>query len=253
MPLSLPDAGKINPCHPMFELIEAAYGVFECNTPADLDVCTQKCCMEAEVAADFFRHQIRDLPFDYLRQWHSAAYSSEGVTKDIWTYLLPRTLESLASGKEPNSLGLELSLRRFDTGNPREWSGAQWSVLDSFQRTFLAGGFIAENVWGDHQNLDDVLCMFRLGGWTLEPLFDQIMSMPLEGIATRLHRDWCCETFGSIWQSAFWEKSDKQIVHQFYTSTTLRERMESLALSSDHPPELTDRAAAVFDVMDTAG
>ena len=253
-PAGLREAGaKIEPDHPLYALIQDAYRAFDCHKPSDVDVCTQ-CCMPEDMAAVFFRPDIQDLPLSFVREWLNAACATEGVGKDLWTYLLPRLLEVLATGTEPASVGIEVSLKRFHTGVPDQWSDAQWSALDRFQRGYLESGFGPESLWPSWY-LDDILCMFTLGGWSLDDLLEQIRQMPDEALARRFHKDWCSEFggYGSIWTTAFWDKSDGAQAMEFYTSDELRGRLEALALSDTCKEDVAQMASDVVSVIENNG
>lgn len=236
---------KVRPGHPFYDLIKEAYRVFAGPTPQDVDVCTE-CCMPKAIAADFFRPHIAVLPHAYLTEWFGAACPTEGVRQDIWSYLLPRTLEVLAAGEEPNYVGVEISLSRFDTGNPARWSHEQWNLLDRFQRQFL------HTVTSRYHSLDDTLCLFSLGGWQLSDLLAQVLAMPDEEIVGRLWRDWCdgYDANGTIWTSAFWKKDDEARVSDFYKSDALRDRIEAIALSDSVQTALAKKASDIFSVIE---
>lgn len=238
---------KVPPGHPFHDLIEEAYRTFAGPKPQDVDVCTE-CCMSKAMAADFFRPDIAELPLEYLTEWFGAACATEGVRKDVWAYLLPRTLEVLATGVEPNYVGVEISLSRFDTGNPARWSHEQWSVLDRFQRLFL------HTATSRHHALDDILCMFRRGGWPLEDLLAQVTAMADEEIVERLWRDWCGEydAYGSISTTPFWEKDDQRRIMDFYRSEALRDRFESVALSDNAGADIAAKASDLVNAIERA-
>lgn len=241
---------KISSGHPFYDLIREAYLAFDGYKPNDVDVCTD-CCMPKEIEADFFRPNIEDLPLDYLQEWFGAACATEGVRKDIWSYLLPRTLEVLAAGEEPKNVGIEVSLSRFDTGNPSHWSERQWSVLDRFQRQFLQSRCPSTGVWCNNY-IDETICMFKQGGWQLDDLLSQVMSMTSEQLAEQLWRDWCCEFggYGEIAISAFWGKPDKARMQQFYRSEDLRQKLETLALSENADAEIAAKASTLVSVIE---
>lgn len=239
---------KVPRGHPFHDLIEEAYRVFAGPKPQDVDVCTE-CCMTKAMAADFFRPDIGDLSLAYLREWFGAACPTEGVRQDIWAYLLPRTLEVLSAGEEPKNVGVEVSLSRFDTGNPALWSNEQWRLLDRFQRQFL------QTVTSRYHSLDDTLCMFRLGGWQLDDLLSQVLAMPDEEIVGRLWRDWC-EGFGAcgcVWTTNFWEKDDEARVSEFYKSDALHDRIEAIALSDNVDGEIAAKASDIVNVIKQGG
>jgi hypothetical protein len=236
--------------HPFSDLIEEAYRAFDGYKPNDVDVCTE-CCMSKAIEADFFRPNIAELPLDYLREWFGAAYPAGGVNQLIWAYLLPRTLEVIAMGEELDVCGIELTFSCFDTGNPSHWSDKQWSVLDRFQRRFLQSSSPSTGVWS-WNSLDEILCMFTLGGWQLDDLLSQVMSMADDQLVERLYHDWCGTfgDYGKIDITEFWEKPDKARVQEFYTSEQLRQRLEMIALSDSVDAEIAAKASAVVSVID---
>lgn len=245
----MPVEAKVAPESPFFDLIEEAYRVFTYPEPRSIGVC-ELCCMDATIEQDFFNPPVRELPLAYIRDWYAAAYEPEGIAKETWAYLLPRILEILAAGEEPSDNGIEVSLNRFDTGNPQSWSAAEWCILDSFQRGFLAHSL-------DHRDdfFDDVLCMFGLAGWSLADLLAQVTEFPDESLVKRLWQDWCRCIPGreSVWTTSFWEGPDRARVFKFYTSRELYERIEAIALGDNAEPELAAKASAVAKVIETSG
>ena len=207
--------------------------------------------MDPAIAADFFKPEIRDLPVNYLRDWFGAAFSPDGVSRDVWTYLLPRILEVLAAGGEVSNTGIELVLARFETGKADQWNPDQWSVLDRFQRQYLRAGSVTAESW-PRPTLDDVLCMFRRGGWPLDGLLSQAEELPDPALAERLWQDWCDyrSAGGTIDLSPFWRNSERDIVYGFYTSEGLRSRMEALALAGSTPTALAEKASILVDVIE---
>lgn len=243
----LPLKAKVSADHPFFDIIEEAYRVFDYPKPNSIEVC-RHCCMDAEIEADFFHPPIRQLPLEYVRDWFSAAYDpARGVAKATWAYLLPRLLEILATGEDVADVGFEVSLSRFDTGNPENWLAQEWAVLDRFQRRFLHYRIEA----GD-EFLDDAICMFKLAGWRLDDLMEQVESAPRETLAFRFWNDWYAGRAsgqGSIWVTTFWNGPDKARIGDFYRSDGLYRRMETLALDDNVDPELAAKASAVANLM----
>ncbi|WP_439814499.1 hypothetical protein [Zavarzinia sp. CC-PAN008] len=242
-----PIRAKVLPGHPFFDLIEEAYRVFTYPKPIDTGVCKQ-CCMDREIEADFFNPPIRELPLRYLQDWFFAAYDLTTMPKETWGYLLPRVLEILAAGEHVASNGLEVSLSRFDTGNPDRWSPRQWTVLDEFQRSFLRHTI-------DHTQdaLDDVLCLFKLGGWPLASLQEQVINAPVGALVQRLWRDWCGSSAPGrecIWTTTFSPKHDRSRARAFYTSRDLHDRLMAFAFDDDTDANLCARACAVLEVIE---
>lgn len=244
-----PLQAKIPTDHPFFHIIAEAYRVFARPKPQSIEVCD--CCMDADIQADFFNPQIDELPLHYVQNWYLAAYDPRGVAKSTWGYLLPRILEILALGEDVSDLALEISLNRFETGNRDNWTPEEWKILDEFQRHFLK----REIECTTENYLDDTICMFRLAGWPLEDLLQQVQSNSDVVLAQRLWNDWCNGVVPgreSVWITAFWEDPDKTRVVDFYTSKALYIRMESLGFADDTEPEISTKALAVAGVIEAS-
>lgn len=239
---------KLDADDPMFAVIQEAYRVFAGPRPISMDVC--ECCTDPQIQSQLLRLPVAEIPTDYIRDWYSGAYDPGGVSKRTWSHLLPRILEILAAGEEVSGIGLEVSLNRFDTGSEDNWTPQQWRVIDRFQRDFVV--WAAKN---SRYDLDDVLCMFRLGGWPLDTLLDQVTALPTELLVERFWLDWCGNHgvgLESIWTTAFWEGSDGTTVSDFYTSADLHSRVAELALAENTAPDIRTKAIAVAAVIENA-
>lgn len=245
-PLTTTDA-KLLAGHPFYELIGDAYRAFKSPTPEDIGVCSASCCMSAAIAADFFNWPISKLPLEYVQEWYSGAYDPATMPKETWIYLLPRILEILAAGQEVSHIGIEVALERRNTGDPNDWTKSQWRVLDSFQRLYLASQIDASL-----HAIDDVICMFRSGGWALAGLLEQVASMPTDRLALKFWNDWCAGRppgHESTWVTSFWKEPDKASVQNFYASREMYARMEALALDDKTEAPTAAKASAVADLM----
>lgn len=245
-----PLQAKIPSDHPFFHIIAEAYRVFARPKPKSIEVC-EGCCMDADIEADFFNPQIDELPLHYVQDWYSAAYDPKGVAKSTWAYLLPRILEILALGENVSNVALEISLNRFETGNRDNWTSEEWQILDEFQHHYLRREI--ESTTENH--LDDIICMFRLAGWPLEDLLEQVGSNSDVVVAQRLWNDWCNGVVPgreSVWITAFWDDPDKTTVFDFYTSKSLYIRMESLGFADESEPEISTKALAVAGVIEAS-
>ncbi|MFQ6547462.1 hypothetical protein AADZ90_005850 [Aestuariibius sp. 2305UL40-4] len=228
-----------SPFHP---LIEEGYRVFKRPVPAGTGVC--ECCMDPQIEADFFNHGQQGLPFHYLRDWYFAA-ADIPLAKDIWAFLLPRILDALAAGEEVSSVGNEVALNRFPTGNPENWTSGEWTVLDRFQRLTLD-----QHRPGGAYYLDDILCMFGIAGWRVPDLFQQVHAWPIDRLVTQLWHDWCDAKQPGIWIDAFWP--DDAPSYPFYTAPDLHDRIHSFALADTTDPFLAEKAIEVAHVIETA-
>ena len=102
--------------------------------------------------------------------------------------------------------------------------------------------------------MDEVLCMFRLAGWPLTDLLEQVASMPTPLLAERFWRDWCADHVPGredIRITPFWKSPDNSEVFEFYTSRSMYERFSSLALSGDTDRELALKAMAVAGIIES--
>ncbi len=245
-----PVDARIPPGHPFAGIIADAYLVFDYPRPATTGVC-QNCCMSPEIEAAFFTPQIASLPLRYVQDWYSAACDPAGVPKETWAYLLPRILEVLAADEDATTFGKEVTLKRFETGNPANWTAREWDVLDRFRRAYLDREIAREGEF-----LDDTLCMFRLGGWPLQDLIDQVAVAPDAVLARRFWHDWFANRAPgreSIRITAFWEMPDNTTVWEFYSSRHLCDRIEDLAVAEDTDPALAEKALAVAALVEMCG
>lgn len=252
----IPEA-KVQSGHPFFEIIEEAYQVFAVPRPASAGVWDY--AIDAASRRDFLSLPIAELPYRCIRDWYFAPVDPPGIARSTWVYLLPRVLEILAVGRPVSEIGLEVSLDRYETGNPDNWSAAQWAVLDRFQRLYLqyAIGRREDNTLGStNEQMDTVLCMFRLGGWSLDGLLEQVAAMSDAMLAERLWNDWCegsppgCE---AVRITSFWPAKDKEHIRAWYTSPVLGERMVALALADDTSSDLANQAMAVAELIAASG
>ncbi|WP_170331532.1 hypothetical protein [Ruegeria arenilitoris] len=242
-----PLKAKIPPDHPFSDIISDAYRLFAYTKPTNIEVC-EGCCMEADIEADFFIPSISELPLHYLQDWFFAAYDPKGISKATWGYLLPRILEVLAVDEDLASVGLEVSLNRFETGNPNNWSHDEWQVLDRFQRAYLKREIERDNCY-----LDDTVCMFGLAGWPVETLFEQVAETPDAVLVQRFWHDWCASCIPgreSVWITAFWESPGNSKAFAFYTSKALYDRVTRVAFGENTPKDLSEKALAVASVIE---
>jgi hypothetical protein len=234
---------KLSPDSPFYEIVEDAYRVFSIRKPTELGVCVN-CCMEPEVEEDFLRPDRDQLPLAYVRDWFFAAPATP-MPKGPWEYLLPRVLEILACGEEAATVGIEVTLSRFPTGDPEMWTSEQFAVLQRF-----AAAFLDQQKTSTTDHLDDVLCMLGLAGFALEPLLARLDAWTDAELAGKLYHDWAYPCGGgSIWITAFWEAPLNTRVFEWYTSRALYERMEAFGLNDETPREISGKALDVADII----
>ncbi|MFK4002675.1 hypothetical protein [Qipengyuania sp. NPDC077563] len=244
---------KVEEDNPFFDIIGDAYRIFSRAKPDSTEVC-QTCCMDGAIEADFFNPDIADLPLDYVQDWYFAAHRLPEIAKSTWAYLLPRVLEILACHCDVASVGPEVALQRFETGNPENWTGEEWDVLDRFQRLYLRLQLERSRPFNiSPQPLDEAMCMFAAGGWPVAKLVEQIDHAPDEVLAARFHYDWCeCQRPGeaSISISALWPDQKNIEVWDYYVSPRLHDRMAALGLSETADPEIAGKAFRVASLIE---
>ena len=234
---------KLAPDHPFYGIIQEAYAAFSDLKPPSLGVC-RNCCMYPEVEADFLNPDRAELPLAYIQDWFFAA-AEIPMPKAPWVYLLPRILEILAADEEAATVGIEVTLSRFPTGDPDLWNDRQNAVLARFATAFLDA-----QKTNTEDYLDDILCMFGLARFDLAALLAQLDGWTDEELAIKLHQDWAHPYGGgSIWITAFWESPLNSQAFAWYTSRALYDRMEAFGLDDATPRDLADRALRVADII----
>jgi hypothetical protein len=233
---------------PFRALIQEGYRAFACPRPVATGVCA--CCMDAQTWEALLRPELSAVPLNLLRAWFAASYERGGVPHSTWRYLLPRVLDALAAGAWLDAVGLEVSLNRAETGNPDRWSPNQWQILDRFQRLYLE-----RCLCGARHRLDEVICMFSLGGWTLDELLAQVTAAPDQMLIERLWRDWCVEAAPgreAVWQTALWPEYGRKRVRDFYCSERMLDRAMNVALCDQVPSEMSRMAVGVVHAIERA-
>jgi hypothetical protein len=228
--------GKLRADDPFAGLIEDAYRAFKGPVPETTGVC--ECCTDPAIRRRFFDMPAADLPMLYLNDWYQGAVSVP-LDREMWRHILPRVLESLASGVEPSAIATEVTFRA-PTGARDLWTKDQWDVLDQFQRRLLSDRRMWE-IW----ELDELLCMFTLGGWKFSDLWAQVMGWSDLMLVDRLHNDWAG---WSIRPSSFWPKDVLPEVLEAYRAPELVDRMLEIGVD-DPDDEVSAKALHVADIV----
>lgn len=236
---------RILPENPYWNLIQEAYRVFRVPIPQDLEVCNL-CCMLDEQQDRMKQYESQNIPLHLIEEWYSAA-TNYPVSKNLWSYILPRALEILAVGENPTH-SLEIVLDRYPTGERKRWTEEQWQVLDTFQKKFIESDMRACAPSTCFDNLDDKLCMFARSGWNVDDLFDQIYNLPMPLLVETLYNDWTgIGDDPQIWISTFWEDPDK--IELKWTAKILYDRLFNYGIAADSPKYLSDQALELVNVI----
>lgn len=230
--------GKIGENSPFFDVIQDAYRLFK-QGPTEHAICD--CCIDDKTRNEFFSFSQQQLPLEHLNSWFDAA-AEIPMPKAAWRFVLPRIMEVLASNEDPSRIGIEVSLNRFETGNPDNWTKEEWDVLDKFQRLLLANIDLR-----NEDCLDDVICMFACAGWSSDDLFSQVLELPTDRLVNKLWSDWCEHHYPSIWVTTFWKNESE--AWSFYGSEALLEKVTNFALEQSTMPKVALKAMAVADTI----
>ena len=232
-------------------IISDAYDVFRVPKPTDDGVCD--CCVSKEIKTSFFKFTPNELPLNYLREWFGGAADRE-IDQNLWRWLLPRVLEFLVKKQEISCFGIEVTLRRFPTGDSQRWSPKEWSILERFRIAFIESQKVRKSVEALESSgglneplLDDVLCMFALAGWSPSDIFSQIFTWSDEELVERFWHDWCSWTMSpSVWITSFWD--DPSVPSCAYRNPELKERISRFALNA---PLRSEQVLAAISKLDS--
>ena len=222
--------------------IEQAWRAFDLPAPTSTGVC-QNCCMDPKIEADFLNHAARDLPFEYIRDWYSAAYDAS-IRHAHVAWLLPRVMEMLAAGEVVSNVGNEVALNRLPlTGFPDRWPERQVQAVNDFALAWF-DALIHGDLPPRAPDFDAALCMFGEAGLDIAPFLTVLDGLSDPELADILHGLWVHGGVGRVWFTAFWAREPaRTLAWDWYTSDALRDRME-LAAYAGH-----DKAFPVHDAI----
>ena len=221
------------------------------NGPA---ICTV-CCAPEEVA-----ERIRDastpqsISFEDLSEFHSAA-KGDGAGKDM-AFLLPRTLEFVARGREPRSAGL---FALFAHDFPPMWaklSDRERDAVHAYCRALARWHLSLPPDATCDYGLMDVIEMAAAGGFGVDPILDELSEPP----ATDKGDDALVDLV--LDRADFWQRPPKlyqtdsavaaHIAQRLRTAVAAPStiaRLERLALSDDDPAR-AERASLAHQIAE---
>jgi hypothetical protein len=121
-------------------LIEDAYRLFGAYTLKDtLTACHCNCCMSEANAHLLIKTPLRDIPSPLLAEYTNSAHDwDDGPVARQMRYFLPRYLELIANDDPPDTMGLDICLRRLGQAGWRsKWPDREVALLDRFFEAFL--------------------------------------------------------------------------------------------------------------------
>ena len=221
------------------------------NGPA---ICTFCCAPEAVAERIRDASTPRNVTFEDLSEFHSAAKSEE-VAEDM-AFLLPRTLEFVGRGREPNTVGL---FALFAHHFPRMWaelSDRERDAVHAYCRALVRWHLSLPPGATCNYGLSDIIEMAAAGGFGVDPILDELSEPP----ATDRGDDALIDLV--LDRAEFWQRPPKL----FQTDATVAAhiarrlraavaapstiaRLERLALSDDDPLR-TERASLAHDIAE---
>ena len=149
-------------------IVEEAYRVFGRYQLADtLTVCHCNVCMTVDVEHELIKTPLRQIPSLTLAEYTNSAHDwDDGPVAREMRYFLPRYFELIAAYDPPDTIGLDICLRRIGRGGWRsKWPVEEEQLIDRFLDAFLVASLA---------RLD--LALWPVG-WRLDFDFADVLTM----------------------------------------------------------------------------
>jgi len=150
------------------DIVENAYRVFGRYEIGDtLCVCHCNVCMTFEIERELIATPLREIPSLTLAEYTNSAHDwdDETVAREM-RYFLPRYLELIAAYDPPDSIGLDICLRRIGRGGWRgKWPADEERIIDRFLDAFLVA------------SLSRIELVLWPAGWRLDFDFACVLTM----------------------------------------------------------------------------
>ncbi|HML44023.1 MAG TPA: hypothetical protein PKE13_14005 [Hyphomicrobium zavarzinii] len=116
-------------------IVDDAYRVFSgYELHRTLTVCHCNCCMTEETERELIRTPLRKISSHLLAEYTNSAHDwDDGPVACQMRYFLPRYLELLAEDDPPDSMGVDICLRRMGNAGWRaKWPSEEVDLIDAF-------------------------------------------------------------------------------------------------------------------------
>ncbi|MEM6624114.1 MAG: hypothetical protein AAF674_17970 [Pseudomonadota bacterium] len=227
------------------ETVDRAYTVFRLPRPADLAV-DKPYGIPPETETRMLAQGQRDISLDDLRIWHHPHFSPDSA-QDAVRWVLPKNLECLSAGHWIYHAGNSIALIRLtETGFPNAYKPAEQELMKEFALRLTTAFLEAPAHYEAAFNgVDEILCMFALGGLDLGPVLSHLASHPTEQLVQALAPGGHVTALG---RDPFWE-SGKQldVADAWYTSNAMELRLIDLALNESAPGPVRAHAEMIAD------
>jgi len=124
-------------------IVEDSYQVFDpYRLEGTLAVCHCNCCMTTETERLLLKTPLREIPSDLLAEYTNSAHGwDDGPVARQMRHFLPRYFELIAAGDPPDTMGLDICLRRLGYAGWRErWPAKEREILDGFFEALVRDG-----------------------------------------------------------------------------------------------------------------
>lgn len=235
------------------DILTDAYSVFECQPPQGLNVCTN-CCMLPATELAMLSGPPSAITDEQLAEWGFAACENEVFPKAVCTFLAPRVMEAIF---RPSDVIIEIDLSsRISFGNQALWNDAQSAVIKRFHHAYLEQYRCSTEV---EPFLDDVFCMFSASQFHASDTLTIMDAWRDEDLINRLWLASAGWSTHGFWKSTSWDlyenwgpteakkhvAQDHQTVKSWYSSQTIKKRIDSYLATADPKTNTWSRAAEV--------
>lgn len=158
-------------------IVDEAYRVFARYEIGDtLTVCHCNVCMTDETELALVNTPLREVPSNILAEYTNSAHDwDDGPVAREMRYFLPRYFELIALDDPPDSMGLDICLRRIGRGGWRgKWPGDEEDLIDRFFDAILVASLPKLDLalwpvgWRLAFDLTDIMTMTVTAGGDIE-------------------------------------------------------------------------------------
>lgn len=140
------------------------------------DACTASCCASREVLNRIARSAPMNVSFEDLREYHSAA-KGLGAGEDL-AFLLPRILQFVAQGRDPNGIGLFALFGSHFSPMWDELSDHERAAVRQYCSVLMRWRIATYSDKAPSYEPWDLLEMAAAGGFDVDPILDAFTPLP---------------------------------------------------------------------------
>lgn len=209
------------------EIIEQAYPIYAVPAPASIGVCTA-CCMDPGFARQMLGTPVKQMTLEQIQEWYDAAKQSD-LPRSFIYWLLPRTMDFLAQGKDVAGVGNEIAFQHFtETTRVPSWQEPQKALFLAFSCALMEA-----RLDQPLPEFDENLCMIAKSGIEMQIVLDRLtQAHPL-----RLAKAVLAESsFGLtlLGRDAFWTDGPaREAVRNWTQDAGIADRLMQWAMTQD--------------------